>query len=138
MEIVGNVRKVQQGVCKSISYFSSCHNAEASVAFQAEAAPSNLFKVLRTTWTLSPSPSNAPHPSKSLPHSAPSLSTPGDPAQNSQEKQEDPTLVSIDLAYEFANPLYAAAASSAFQRVSGKIMGAFEKRVREVYGDGLQ
>ena len=54
------------------------------------------------------------------------------------EKAEDPTMVSIDLAYEFANPLYAAAASSAFQRVSGKIMGAFEKRVREVYGDGMQ
>lgn len=49
---------------------------------------------------------------------------------------EDPTLVSIDLAYEFANPLYAAAASAAFQKVSGKIMGAFEKRVAEVYGKG--
>lgn len=47
-----------------------------------------------------------------------------------------PTLVSIDLAYEFANPLYAMAASGAFQKISGKIMGAFESRVREVYGDG--
>lgn len=60
------------------------------------------------------------------------------PSSGTNANDNDPTLVSIDLAYEFANPLYAAAAGAAFQRVSGKIMGAFEKRVREVYGDGTR
>lgn len=110
---------------------------------QASAAPSNLFNVLRTTWTLTPSPSNAPHPSHALPKKASSLTNPGESSSEepgqptaSEMQKDDPTLVSIDLAYEFANPFYAAAAGAAFQKVSGKIMGAFEKRVREVYGNG--
>lgn len=47
-------------------------------------------------------------------------------------------MVSIDLAYQFSNPFYAAAASAAFQRVSHKIMGAFEKRCMETYGQGAR
>ena len=93
-----------------------------------------------------------PHPSKSqsLPPADAPLSSPGQPKSSHSDKIEEtanstvgevslelPTLVSIDLAYEFANPLYAMAASGTIEKISGKIMDAFEKRAREVYGDGL-
>lgn len=111
------------------------------VILQAESNPSGLFKALRTTWTLSPALSNTPHPSSQpLPQGSAPLSNPGQ-ASNKAGPHDDntgPTLVSIDLAWQFANPLYAAAAGTAFQRVSGKIMGAFEKRAKEIHGNGKQ
>ncbi|CAD6586220.1 MAG: hypothetical protein CYPHOPRED_003445 [Cyphobasidiales sp. Tagirdzhanova-0007] len=119
----------------------------------AYASSSTLFKTLSTTWTFTPSPTDVPHlsNSQSLPHASAPLSSPGQsqsdqstPAgQSAKDGNADspsttPTLVSIDLAYEFANPLYAAAASGSIEKVSAKIMDAFEKRVREVYGDGVK
>ena len=47
---------------------------------------------------------------------------------------ESPTLLSIDLEFAFANPIYAAASSAFFKQVSGMMVEAFEKRCVEVYG----
>ena len=125
----------------------------ADDSIEAYASSSTLFKTLSTTWTFTPSPTDVPHlsNSQSLPHASAPLSSPGQsqsdqstPAgQSAKDGNADspsttPTLVSIDLAYEFANPLYAAAASGSIEKVSAKIMDAFEKRVREVYGDGVK
>ncbi|KAL7009212.1 Coenzyme Q-binding protein coq10, mitochondrial [Cystobasidiomycetes sp. EMM_F5] len=114
---------------------------------RAYADPSSLFKVLRSTWTLTPTPRDAPHMSKaSPPRDGNPLAVPGRPfststlladAQSVPSDQQNPTMVSIDLAYEFANPLYRIAAGQTFQDVSRKIMGAFEKRVQIKYGDGV-
>lgn len=109
---------------------------------QADGSPSNLFKTLKTTWTLTPSPRDVPHASSAeLPREHEPLSSPGQLSTTassvpSSDHTDLPTLVSIDLAYEFANPLYQMMAGQAFQKVSGKIMSAFEKRVQQVYGVG--
>ena len=47
-----------------------------------------------------------------------------------------PTLLSIDLSYAFANPLYAGISSTFFQRVSGLMVKAFEDRCLKIYGPG--
>ncbi|KAF7332156.1 hypothetical protein MKEN_00096600 [Mycena kentingensis (nom. inval.)] len=44
------------------------------------------------------------------------------------------TLVSLDLVYAFANPVYAALSSSFFSQVSKMMVNAFEDRCAEVYG----
>lgn len=76
---------------------------------QATAKDSSLFKHLVTQWTLSP-----------LAHS----SSDGRPR----------TKVDLSLAYAFASPFHAAAASTVWERVSGMMVGGFEGRVESVYG----
>ena len=49
-----------------------------------------------------------------------------------------PTLVSIDLAYEFANPAHAGVAASFFGMVSKMMVSAFEDRLLRVYGPGFR
>ncbi|KAG9125866.1 hypothetical protein FRC07_005853 [Ceratobasidium sp. 392] len=95
---------------------------------QAVASSSTpLFKSLQTTWQFQPASASSPHPSSSPP-----------PHTSDQPRKIDagPTLLSIDLEYEFANPLHAAIASSSFGRVSDMMVQAFEKRCLEVYGKG--
>ncbi|KIY73761.1 hypothetical protein CYLTODRAFT_434109 [Cylindrobasidium torrendii FP15055 ss-10] len=67
-----------------------------------------LFKSLSTLWRFQPA-------------------TPTDPNK---------TLVTLDLAYAFTNPLHAAVSSSFFGKVSGMMVQAFEDRCAEVYGRG--
>ncbi|KAJ7068241.1 dehydrase and lipid transport-domain-containing protein [Mycena amicta] len=74
---------------------------------QAVASSSTpLFKELKTTWRFE---SDGPAPS---------------------------TLVSLDLAYAFANPIHAAISSSFFGQVSKMMVAAFEERCATVYGSG--
>lgn len=74
---------------------------------EAVAAPSasNTFKTLSTVWRFKPAQ--------------------GDPQS---------TLVTIDLAYAFTNPLHAAAMSAVFGKEPNIMIHAFEKRCAHVYG----
>ena len=47
-----------------------------------------------------------------------------------------PTLLSLDLSYEFANPMHAAVSSAFFGKVSTLMVKAFEERCVKVYGPG--
>jgi len=69
-----------------------------------------LFKSLSNIWRF------APHP-------------PGTPAESASS-----TMVTVDLAYEFANPLHAIASSQFFGQVSALMIKAFEDRCHDVYG----
>ncbi|GAA99822.1 uncharacterized protein L969DRAFT_43942 [Mixia osmundae IAM 14324] len=90
---------------------------------QATANQHRLFETLKTSWTLSPAASASPHPTAS-----------GDP--NPAAHGPGPTMVSLDLAWRFANPLHEAAAGAVFERLSTKTLTAFIERVRQVYGPG--
>jgi coenzyme Q-binding protein COQ10 len=50
------------------------------------------------------------------------------------EGRPGPTLVSYDLAYEFANPLHAAASAAFFGQIASMMIKAFEDRCCAVYG----
>jgi coenzyme Q-binding protein COQ10 len=43
-------------------------------------------------------------------------------------------MLTIDLAFEFANPLHRIASQAVLPKVADKMVEAFETRAREVYG----
>jgi coenzyme Q-binding protein COQ10 len=47
-----------------------------------------------------------------------------------------PTLVTLDLEFAFANPMYAMVSATFFGQVSKLMVKAFEERCLEVYGSG--
>jgi coenzyme Q-binding protein COQ10 len=73
-----------------------------------------LFKSLSTTWRFQPIMTASRTPSN-MPEDAPE------------------TLVSLDLAYEFSNPLHAQVSSAFFGQVSKAMTQAFEDRCRALY-----
>ncbi|KAK4049739.1 hypothetical protein OIO90_005320 [Microbotryomycetes sp. JL221] len=75
----------------------------------AHAKDTSVFSHLETTWSL-----------KSV-----------ESASSSGLKR---TQVDLYLAYAFVSPLHAAAISATWEKVSGLMIGAFEKRVAEVLG----
>ncbi|KAF8605532.1 hypothetical protein BDV93DRAFT_438760 [Ceratobasidium sp. AG-I] len=97
-------------------------------------ASTPLFKKLETTWRFQPASASSPHPSNSAPPPPP---TSGEKDPAGENVDAGPTLLSIDLNYEFANPLHAAVSSAAFSRVSDMMVQAFERRCLEVYGKGM-
>ena len=108
---------------------------------------SPLFKHLVTTWRFQPV---NPTPQQTLdsgivPNKDPSVSSRANYiAQGTRDYSHSvsitdgdtpsPTLLSIDLEYEFANPAHAGVASMFFSTVSGMMVKAFEERLRRVYG----
>ncbi|KZP00285.1 hypothetical protein CALVIDRAFT_595658 [Calocera viscosa TUFC12733] len=93
-----------------------------------------MFKTLVTTWSFTPASRTSPHPtptSAAHPSSLPPVPSHADP-----DTLAGPTLLSIDLAYSFSNPLHGALARTFFDRVSGKMVDAFERRCLVVYGPG--
>ncbi|KAK6908522.1 hypothetical protein I203_102524 [Kwoniella mangroviensis CBS 8507] len=97
-----------------------------------------LFKSLITRWSFSPASSISPHPSNSpFPPTPPSQmrlpnsTSPTDP-------NIGPTLLTIDLNFNFANPLHRIASQAVLPKVADKMVEAFEKRCLEVYGKGDQ
>lgn len=44
----------------------------------------------------------------------------------------------MELAYEFASPLYAMASGAVFEQVSKKVMKGFEKRCRVMYAPRVE
>jgi coenzyme Q-binding protein COQ10 len=84
---------------------------------QAVAASSTpLFKTLETTWRF-------------LPAAAGAVTSPG-------VDDTGPTILSLDLAFEFANPMHAVVSGAFFGKVSSLMVKAFEERCVRVYGPG--
>lgn len=54
------------------------------------------------------------------------------------EATTGPTLVTLDLAFAFVNPLHAAASAAFSGQVSKQMVKAFEERCLAVYGPGKQ
>lgn len=93
------------------------------ILWQASASDSALFKELSTLWRLS-SPSSSP---LSHSHSPPDLpSTAIDPSASS-------TLVSLDLAFAFRNPLHAVVGETVFRKMAERMVDAFERRMAQVH-----
>jgi coenzyme Q-binding protein COQ10 len=66
----------------------------------------------------------------------PSLRTPNEPAPPAPDGDEGPTLLTIDLAFTFANPLHRIASQAVLPVVADRMVEAFEKRCLEVWGQG--
>ncbi|KAF9462607.1 dehydrase and lipid transport-domain-containing protein [Collybia nuda] len=94
------------------SYVSrvSCDPYESVKAVASSSTP--LFKTLSTTWHFQPVPQNKP----------------------SSDQSMHQTLVTLDLAYAFTNPIHAKVSSTFFGQVSKLMVKAFEDRCREIYG----
>ncbi|KAL0949924.1 hypothetical protein HGRIS_009952 [Hohenbuehelia grisea] len=116
------------------SYVSNvtCIPFESVEAVASSSTP--LFETLSTTWRFQPASRNSPHPTSGIvlkDRMSPSLTDPRSP-------EEGPTLVTLDLAYAFANPLYASVSATFFGQVSKQMVQAFEERCLAVYGKGEQ
>jgi len=61
---------------------------------------------------------------------------PSTSAQTTKDPDSGPTLVTLDLAFAFANPVHAAISAAFFGQVSKMMVNAFEERCLEVYGPG--
>ncbi|KAG2077456.1 hypothetical protein BDR04DRAFT_1125034 [Suillus decipiens] len=103
---------------------------------QAEASSSTpLFKTLQTTWRFQPASSISPHLSSGLPlHSGARNPVPVD----SHSPDAGPTLVTLDIAFAFENPLHSALSANFFGKVSMLMVQAFEERCLAVYGSGTK
>lgn len=99
--------------------FTECYTSRVTCvpyeSVQAVAASSTpLFKTLETTWRF-------------LPAAAGAVTSPG-------VDDTGPTILSLDLTYEFANPVHAAVSGAFFGKVSTLMVKAFEERCVRVYG----
>ncbi|KAK1224387.1 hypothetical protein PQX77_012683 [Marasmius sp. AFHP31] len=97
------------------SYVSevTCVPYESVQAVAKSSTP--LFTSLSTTWRFQP------------------VASPRIP-QNPSHGGNAETLVTLDLAYAFSNPIHAAVSSTFFSQVSKQMVNAFENRCAEVYG----
>ncbi|KAI9638985.1 dehydrase and lipid transport-domain-containing protein [Dioszegia hungarica] len=106
----------------------------------ASAGEANLFRSLSTTWAFSPASGLSPHPSTAIPSTTSSSSANTAPRSTQSLETPDssrgPTLLTIDLAFEFTNPLHRIASQAVLPKVAGKMVDAFEQRCVEVYGKG--
>ncbi|KAF8076345.1 dehydrase and lipid transport-domain-containing protein [Lyophyllum atratum] len=101
----------------------TCKPYESVQAVASSSTP--LFKSLTTTWRFQPASTQSPHPSFQPLHPPPKA-----------DVRISPTLVTLDLAYAFANPIHASVSSAFFGQVSKLMVKAFEERCMEVYGPG--
>ncbi|OCB91207.1 hypothetical protein A7U60_g1554 [Sanghuangporus baumii] len=130
------------------SYVSevTCRPYHSVEAIASSGTP--LFRKLVTTWCFQPADPSSPHPVKTgVPKdkAGSSTSQPLETAAHADLVTPDhpsspngPTLLSIDLVFAFANPVYAAASAAFFRDVSSMMVEAFEKRCMEVYGPGTK
>ncbi|KAN0097399.1 Polyketide cyclase / dehydrase and lipid transport domain containing protein [Tylopilus felleus] len=110
------------------SYVSTvtCKPNEYVEAVASSSTP--LFKTLTTTWRLQPvSSSSLLSTSLSQDMSAKSF------ASRTSLDQES-TLVTLDLAFAFANPMHATVSATFFGQVSKLMVKAFEQRCIALYG----
>ncbi|KAH9009842.1 dehydrase and lipid transport-domain-containing protein [Lactarius deliciosus] len=91
-----------------------------------------LFKMLETTWRFQPAASAPTSTSQARMDLDGALTSPLRPGAN----DTGPTLLSLDLAFEFANPLHGAVSGAFFGKVSALMVKAFEERCVKVYGPG--
>ncbi|KAK7696162.1 hypothetical protein QCA50_000813 [Cerrena zonata] len=128
------------------SYVSkvTCRPNESVEAVASSSTP--LFKSLSTTWRFQSASIHSPHPSSSLPpqsgssrpHSHTRVSQQNSNITSSKDPDRGPTLVTLDLAYAFANPVHAAVSAAFFGQVSKMMVSAFEERCLDVYGPGYR
>jgi len=104
---------------------------------QAVASSSTpLFKTLSTIWHFQPASPNSPHASTGhLPQHPSIFET---QAISVAEHNTGPTLVTLDLAFAFSNPVHATVSAAFFGQVSKLMVNAFEERCMEVYGPGTK
>ncbi|GLB33771.1 putative polyketide cyclase / dehydrase and lipid transport [Lyophyllum shimeji] len=100
----------------------TCKPYESVQAVASSSTP--LFKTLTTTWRFQPASGQSPHPSYDVLH------------PSKDQARTSPTLVTLDLAYAFANPIHASVSSAFFGKVSKLMVKAFEERCLAVYGPG--
>lgn len=115
------------------SYVSrvTCKPFESVEAVTSSSTP--LFKTLATTWRFQPASSETPRSSaveKYNPHVQQS--------KVGRDHENGPTLVTLDLAFAFANPLHATVSAAFFGQVSALMVKAFAERCLTVYGPGRQ
>lgn len=105
---------------------------ESVTATAAKKSP--MFKSLVTTWSFSPASELSPHSSASpLP---PSENSDRPPNSSNTDPHTGPTLLTIDLAFAFVNPLHRIASQAVLPKVSEKMVEAFEQRCLDVWGRG--
>ncbi|KAF8138526.1 dehydrase and lipid transport-domain-containing protein [Boletus edulis] len=111
------------------SYVSTvtCKPNECVEAVASTSSP--LFKTLTTTWRLQPISASSLRLSTSLSQDVSARSfasrTPLD---------QGPTLVTLDLAFAFANPVHATVSVAFFGQMSKLMVKAFEQRCIALYG----
>lgn len=97
-----------------------CHEPLMPCAWQAKASSTPLFKSLTTIWRLQPV---ARPPSR-------------DVARSRILPDQGPTLVTLDLAFAFANPMHASMSAAFFGQLSKLMVDAFEQRCSTLYESG--
>jgi len=103
-------------------YVSRVHCRPYEMVKATASSSTPLFESLVTTWSFQPASTSSTSPRTSL--------------QPTTNNSPGPTLVTFDLTYAFANPLYATISGKFFGQVSELMVQAFEKRCLEVYGRG--
>jgi len=103
------------------------HHHERPAADQDPTRKDTVLSKLSTRWTLrpyhyKPPPPSATHPSTTHKNHDETNPVPG----------QDRTEVTLQIEFQFANPMYAALSSAAAPRVADKMIEAFEKRVKSV------
>lgn len=130
--------------CKPYEFVQVCHVWLARIlnphqCIQAVASSSSpIFKSLTTTWRFQPASPGSPHASNATALSNPvqPIGTPTSSSDGSLPPDQGPTLVSLDLSFQFAHAAYAGASQLFFGQVSNMMISAFEKRCLELYGPG--
>ncbi|KAH9855017.1 dehydrase and lipid transport-domain-containing protein [Lenzites betulinus] len=101
------------------------------------ASETHLFKSLNSVWRFQPASAQSPHSTtRALSEAHPQETSKA--AAASAGPDSCPTLVTLDLSFEFANPVHAAVSATVFGQVSKLMVKAFEERCVDIYGYGKQ
>ena len=91
---------------------------------------------LTRAGSFSPASNLSPHPT--TPSTSPPTNprVPNDTSSLASDPTQGPTLLTINLAFEFSNPLHRIASQAVLPKVADKMVQAFERRCLDVYGRG--
>lgn len=118
-----NILEALCGSAESSRFSQSAHDSQDSQDhFRKENA---LFEYLRTTWNF-----------KSFPFKPPPAGSKEPQAEDTPAGYKPRTEVSLSIEVKFKNLMYAALSQAAAPKVAGAMIGAFEKRAKEVLGEG--